>query len=131
MILTHRLVRCYVTERHLRALAIDQIAQLNAEPLVRIYADLPLGGVVASMIAVTERLGDVDVAVSDRRHFHAVREVRGFAWLVAAVSKPVTKALYASPGTLRSNEFRLTGRAQGWAEQLRLPRSDRFSGNPS
>jgi predicted nucleic acid-binding protein len=50
----------------------------RAAELVRKHADLPLGGVDASVIAVAERLGDVDVATTDRRHFHAVREARGF-----------------------------------------------------
>lgn len=34
--------------------------------MVRKYADLPLGGVDASVIAVAERLGDIDVATTDR-----------------------------------------------------------------
>lgn len=46
--------------------------------LVRKYADLPLGAVDASVIAIAERLGDSDVATTDRRHFHAVREARVF-----------------------------------------------------
>lgn len=46
--------------------------------LVRKYADLSIGGVDASVIAVAERLGDVDVATTYRRHFHAVRKARGF-----------------------------------------------------
>ena len=50
----------------------------RAAELVRKYADLPLGGVDASVIAVAERLGDLEVATTDRRHFHAVREARGF-----------------------------------------------------
>lgn len=50
----------------------------RAAELVRKYADLPLGGVDASVIAVAERLGDSDVATTDRRHFHAVQEARGF-----------------------------------------------------
>lgn len=50
----------------------------RAAELVRKYADLPLGAVDASVIAVAERLGDRDVATTDRRHFFAVREARGF-----------------------------------------------------
>jgi predicted nucleic acid-binding protein len=50
----------------------------RAAELVRKYADLPLGAVDASVIAVAERLGDFEVATTDRRHFHAVREARVF-----------------------------------------------------
>lgn len=41
--------------------------------LVRTYADLPLGAVDASVIAVAERLKLTDVATLDRRHFTVVR----------------------------------------------------------
>lgn len=41
--------------------------------LVAKYADLPLGGVDASVIAVAERLGVDRVATFDRRHFNIVR----------------------------------------------------------
>lgn len=41
--------------------------------LVRTYADLPLGAVDASMIAIAERLGVQEVATLDRRHFSVVR----------------------------------------------------------
>jgi predicted nucleic acid-binding protein len=41
--------------------------------LVRQYADLPLGGTDAAVIAVAERLGAVEVATVDRRHFSVVR----------------------------------------------------------
>ena len=50
----------------------------RAAELVRKYADLPLGAVDASVIAVAERLGDREVATTDRRHFHAVQEARVF-----------------------------------------------------
>ncbi len=50
----------------------------RAAELVRKYSNLPLGAVDASVITVAERLGDRDVATTDRRHFHAVREARGF-----------------------------------------------------
>jgi uncharacterized protein len=46
--------------------------------LVRKYSDLPLGAADASVIAVAERLGDRDIATTDRRHFYAVREARDF-----------------------------------------------------
>jgi len=41
--------------------------------LVRAYADLPLGAVDASVMAVAERLSVTDVATLDRRHFTVVR----------------------------------------------------------
>lgn len=41
--------------------------------LVEQYADFPLGAADASVIAVAERLGAVDVATIDHRHFRAVR----------------------------------------------------------
>lgn len=45
-----------------------RIAELIAE-----YRDLPLGTVDASVIAVAERLGVIEVATLDRRHFSVVR----------------------------------------------------------
>lgn len=41
--------------------------------LVSTYADMPLGGVDASVIAIAERLKLTDVATLDRRHFTVVR----------------------------------------------------------
>lgn len=38
--------------------------------LVERYADLPLGAVDASIAATAERLGEVNLATLDRRHFH-------------------------------------------------------------
>ncbi|HET7489354.1 MAG TPA: PIN domain-containing protein [Acidimicrobiales bacterium] len=46
----------------------DRIAEL-----VDTYADLHLGGVDASLVAVAERLVATDVATLDRRHFSVVR----------------------------------------------------------
>jgi len=45
--------------------------------LVTTYADLPLGAVDASVLAVAERLDDLDVATLDRRHFTILRPSRG------------------------------------------------------
>lgn len=42
------------------------------EPVDR-YADLPLGGTDASLIAIAERLGGTRVATLDRAHFHIIR----------------------------------------------------------
>lgn len=41
--------------------------------LVRRYADLPLGAVDASVVAVAERTKITTVATLDHRHFHIVR----------------------------------------------------------
>lgn len=41
--------------------------------LVRDYADLRLGGVDASLVAVAERVGASDIATLVRRHFAVVR----------------------------------------------------------
>jgi predicted nucleic acid-binding protein len=41
--------------------------------LVWRYRDLPLGTVDASVVATAERLGIVEVATLDRRHFSVVR----------------------------------------------------------
>jgi predicted nucleic acid-binding protein len=43
--------------------------------LVRQYADLPLGAVDASVVAVAERLDVTEVATLDLRHFTVVRPV--------------------------------------------------------
>jgi predicted nucleic acid-binding protein len=56
----------------------ELIAMTSEDPrrtaeLVRAYADLPLGTVDASVIAIAERLKVTDVATLDRRHFPVVR----------------------------------------------------------
>lgn len=45
----------------------------RAAQLVEQYADLPLGAVDATVIAVAERLGVTEIATLDRRHFTVVR----------------------------------------------------------
>lgn len=45
----------------------------RAAELVEEYADLPLGGTDASLVAISERLGVKDVATLDIRHFSVVR----------------------------------------------------------
>jgi uncharacterized protein len=47
------------------------------------YADLPLGAVDASVVALAERLNVVEIATLDRRHFSVVRprHVKAFALL--------------------------------------------------
>lgn len=55
------------------------VADLNADDLapaaelVEQYGDLPLCGADASVVALAERHGVVDVATLDRRHFTVVR----------------------------------------------------------
>lgn len=55
------------------------VEQLDAADLVRMaelpaqYADLPLGAVDASVVAVAERLGVITLLTIDRRHFSVVR----------------------------------------------------------
>lgn len=53
---------------------------LRMADLVDQYADLPLGGTDASVVAVAERLDQAMVATLDRRHFSVVRprHVAGF-----------------------------------------------------
>jgi predicted nucleic acid-binding protein len=46
---------------------------LRIAELVATYRDLPLGTVDASVVAAAERLGIIDVATVDRRHFGVVR----------------------------------------------------------
>jgi predicted nucleic acid-binding protein len=46
---------------------------MPAPELVVQYADLPLGAVDASVVAIAERLGVTEVATLDRRHFTVVR----------------------------------------------------------
>jgi predicted nucleic acid-binding protein len=45
----------------------------RAEQLVIQYADMPLGAVDASVVAIAERLKIAEVATLDRRHFSVVR----------------------------------------------------------
>lgn len=46
---------------------------LRIAELVARYRDLPLGTVDASVVVAAERLGIVEVATLDRRHFSVVR----------------------------------------------------------
>ncbi len=48
--------------------------------LVTTYADLPLGGTDASVIAIAERLGQTRIATLDRRHFTVVKPATGQAF---------------------------------------------------
>jgi uncharacterized protein len=50
---------------------------LRIAELVARYRDLPLGTADASVVAAAERLGALDVATLDRRHYSVVRPVIG------------------------------------------------------
>ena len=52
---------------------LELVDYARASGLVRTYADLPLGAVDASIVAVAERLNITEVATLDRRHFTIVR----------------------------------------------------------
>lgn len=81
---------CFLIERHLGPLAeaafitslrpsgliVESLSETDLErmaSLITTYADLPLGAVDASVIAVAERLGVATVLTIDRRHFSVVR----------------------------------------------------------
>jgi len=56
--------------------AVEPLAETDlarAVQLMETYADLPLGFVDASIVAVAERLGITRVLTTDRRHFSVVR----------------------------------------------------------
>ena len=58
------------------AFAVESLTKDDTQriaELARKYIDFPLGGVDASVLAIAERLGIVDVATIDHRHFRAVR----------------------------------------------------------
>jgi predicted nucleic acid-binding protein len=46
---------------------------LRMSELVATYADMPLGAVDASVVAIAERLDVTSIATLDRRHFSVVR----------------------------------------------------------
>ena len=51
---------------------VDHRHRSTAE-LIEHYADFPVGGTDASLIAIAERLGITRIATLDRRHFSAVK----------------------------------------------------------
>jgi uncharacterized protein len=55
---------------------------LRIAELVGRYRDLPLGTVDASVVATAERLGIVEVATVDRRHFGVVGPAHAEAFLL-------------------------------------------------
>lgn len=62
--------------RGLAELAVEAPAPgdwLRMAELVEQYADFPLGGADASIVALAERLGVETIVTLDRRHFDAIR----------------------------------------------------------
>ncbi|WP_311922949.1 PIN domain-containing protein [Microbispora sp. H10836] len=57
----------------LELVSLEQKDVTRIAELVRLYRNLPLGAVDASVIAIAERLGLPAVATLDRRHFSIVR----------------------------------------------------------
>jgi predicted nucleic acid-binding protein len=55
---------------------------LRIAELVGRYRDLPLGTVDASVVAAAERLGVVEVATVDHRHFRVVRPAHAEAFIL-------------------------------------------------
>jgi predicted nucleic acid-binding protein len=62
-----------IADGELSVLALDRGDYGRAAELVSTYADLPLGVVDASVVAIAERLGATEVATLDHRHFSVVR----------------------------------------------------------
>jgi predicted nucleic acid-binding protein len=57
----------------LKVVDLDPADYSRAAALVTQYADLPLGAVDATVIAIAERLRITEIATLDRRHFTVVR----------------------------------------------------------
>ena len=67
-------------------LVVEHVGDVDIErtaELVETYADLGLGTVDASVIAVAERLGATIIATLDRRHFSVVRPAHVAAFELA------------------------------------------------
>ncbi|MCY7303045.1 MAG: PIN domain-containing protein [Thermoleophilia bacterium] len=62
-----------VTEGSIRVVDLTMSDYTRMRELCGAYADLRLGFVDASVIAVAERLGEDTIATTDRRHFSVVR----------------------------------------------------------
>lgn len=70
-----------LTSGNLRLEPLQHADLERTHELVVQYADLPLGAVDASVIAVAERLGATQVATIDHRHFRVVRSRVDFTLL--------------------------------------------------
>lgn len=62
-----------IAEGDFTVVDLEPVDYARAGELVVQYADLPLGAVDASVVAIAERLGITEVATLDRRHFTVVR----------------------------------------------------------
>jgi len=80
----------------LRSFSTGFLTPLDLEPadleraaeLVETYADLPLGGTDACLVALAERLDLAEVATLDRRHFSVVRPRHVDAFLIVPAASP-------------------------------------------
>ena len=94
----------------LRGLSGLDIEAPSSDDLIRIaelvdeYADFPLGGTDASVVALAERLEASTVVTLDRRHFSAVRPQHRAGVRVAAVSR---REVYRRGGTLVAWRLRI------------------------
>lgn len=66
-----------IADGDLRAEELEQADWLRIAELVEEYADLPLGGTDASLIALIERHNADRIATLDHRHFSVVRPSTG------------------------------------------------------
>lgn len=62
-----------VAEEEFTMESVEPEDLVRAASLIHEYADLPLGLVDASIVAVAERLDTRDILTTDRRHFSVVR----------------------------------------------------------
>lgn len=62
-----------VANGDIRVEPLDPADYARIAELIDKYADLPLGGADASLIAVAERFGVAELATLDHRHFRVVR----------------------------------------------------------
>ena len=62
-----------IAEGELQVVVLEQSDYARMSELVTTYADLPLGMVDASVVAIAERLDVREIATIDRRHFSVVR----------------------------------------------------------
>jgi uncharacterized protein len=70
-------------QAYLRVVDLVAADYERAAELVQQYSDLPLGAVDACVVAVAERLGSIEIATLDHRHFATVqpRHVPAFTLL--------------------------------------------------
>ena len=62
-----------VTEGSIQVIDLTASDYARVRQLCGVYADLRLGFVDASVVAIAERLGEDTIATTDRRHFSVVR----------------------------------------------------------